>query len=207
MGQRRLARESGFDPKTVERAMPRLLDDGVLELVEASHGRIPACYRIAPAWVEGSGGVSGVVEGQGGVGHYVEGEGAGITGEVIHSPGASADTESAQGYSGNGLVPTSEAASADFASILDRLVPTFGDDGAPSQSLLPAETAHKVLEQGSSTSREVHVLGGGSTADAVAAEAYEPPPVSEAQKAWLRSRGLGPKGPPKSKSGQEQEQA
>jgi hypothetical protein len=49
------------------------------------------------------------------------------------------------------------------------------------------------------------VLGGGSTADAAAAEAYEPPPVDEATRAWLRSRGLGLKRPPDEQSGQQRE--
>ena len=50
------------------------------------------------------------------------------------------------------------------------------------------------------------MLGGGSTADAAAAEAYEPPPVDESTRAWLRSRGLGLKRPAEQiKSGQEQE--
>ena len=47
------------------------------------------------------------------------------------------------------------------------------------------------------------MVGGGSTADAAAADAYEPPEVDEATRAYLRAK-FGPKRPEKSKSGQEQ---
>lgn len=173
-GQRRIAREAGVDPKTVERTIPRLLADGVLELVERSRGPKPNCYRIAPAWVEP---------------------------EVIHSPVPTADIVSALERQLRPVVPTFEAASADIGR---SLVPTLGDESADSHVPLSSENAGKVLNFKVVDRREVQVLRGGSTADAAAAEVpYNPPEVDEATKAYLRAK-FGPKVKSKSGQEQEQ---
>jgi hypothetical protein len=186
LGQRSLARKSGFDPKTVERAMPRLFAAGVLELVEQSRGPIPACYRIAPELVEAEASGSGVVEATT-TAQVVEGSASG----VIHNPEPTADTESAQGWPPTALVPTLEAASADIAT---PLVPTLRPDSAPSQHALSSENGSQGFEVQDLRSREGQVVRADPTADAVGADAmYTPPEVSEAQREWLRRRGLGQK--------------
>jgi hypothetical protein len=192
-GQRRIAREAGVDPKTVERVIPRLIADGVLELVEPGRGPRPNCYRVAPAWVEGEASASGVVEGQASAGHVVEGLAEVAAGEILHRPEPSADIASALDLVWPVSVPTSEDASADIGRAP---VPTSGGASADMVSPLTSENGRKVLE--GLEAREGQVLdAAGSTADAAGGvEAYEPPPVDEATKAWLRRRGLGQRRPP-----------
>jgi hypothetical protein len=154
-GQRRLAREAGISRKSVERWLPRLVGMGLLELVEEGTGPRPDCYRFAPAWVEGIGSASGVVEGEI------------VQGEVIHNPGVSGDTMSPVDGAHDELVATLLGASGDTVSNRAELVATLGNESGYSQLLLPAETAPKVLKQGSLEAREVQGRNAaGSAADA-----------------------------------------
>jgi hypothetical protein len=187
-GQRRIAREAGVDPKTVERVIPRLIADGVLELVEPGSGPRPNCYRIAPAWVEGEAFASGVVEGATTASALVEGQGA-LDG-VIHRPPASADIASALDRVMPALVPTSDSASADIGH---PLVPTLGAASADMVVPLSSENGEKVLE-GLDTRKEQVRDAAARAAGGVAAS--EPPPITEADKRWLEYRGLRPKSRP-----------
>jgi hypothetical protein len=154
-GQRRLAREAGISRKSVERWLPRLVGMGLLELVEEGTGPRPDCYRFAPAWVEGIGSASGLVEGEI------------VQGEVIHNPGVSGDTMSPVDGAHDELVATLLGASGDTVSNRAELVATLGNESGYSQLLLPAETAPKVLKQGSLEAREVQGRNAaGSAADA-----------------------------------------
>jgi hypothetical protein len=174
MGQRRIAREAGVDPKTVERVIPELLAAGDLELVERSRGPKPNCYRIAPAWVEGE---------------------ASASGKIIHNPEPTADTMSALEVALDKLLPTSNSASADIGR---SLVPTLGHESADSQVPLSSGNAEKVLNFKGIDRREVQVReNASSAADAagVLAAVYTPPEVSDEQKAWLAHR-FGLKRPP-----------
>jgi hypothetical protein len=191
-GQRRIAREAGVSRKSVERWLPRLVGRGVLEALEEGTGPRPDGYRFAPEWVEGEAGGSGVVEGQASATDVVEG-----TSEVIHSTAASGDTESPVTSAHDELVATLLRASGDSQSAGGELVATPENGSGYSQSLSPAETPPKVLIQGSSTSRSVQGVGAEPNADALGADgAYTPPEVSEAQREWLRRRGLGQRQPP-----------
>jgi Helix-turn-helix domain len=198
-GQRRIAREAGVSRKSVERWLPQLVGMGLLEFIEEGRGPRPDCYRFSPEWVEGVGGVSGVVEVEAGVSTTVEGQG-GIAGEVIHRPEATGDMVSPVGHEPNFLLATPQRAGGDMLSVAGELVATLGNESGDSQPPVSSENGPQGLEvQGSSTSRLVQGVGGGSTADAAAADAYEPPEVDEATRAYLRAK-FGPK----SKSGQEQ---
>jgi hypothetical protein len=200
VGQRRLARESGFARSTVQRALEELFGDGVLEFLEDSRGPRPEVFCIAPSLVEGEASAVGVVEGQTGIGHYVEGHAA-----VIHNPPASGPAASPLDRPGAWLLDRSGDGSGPTAGHQGALVDRSAEVTGPTTSALSSENGSQGLDQGSLDSRDVQVLGGGSTADAAAAEAYEPPPVDEATRAWLRSRGLGLKRPPDEQSGQERE--
>jgi hypothetical protein len=154
-GQRRLAREAGISRKSVERWLPRLVGMGLLELVEEGTGPRPDGYRFSPTWVEGIGSASGVVEGEI------------VQGEVIHNPGVSGDTMSPVDGAHDELVATLLGASGDTVSNRAELVATLGNESGYSQLLLPAETAPKVLKQGSLDSRKVQGRNAaGSAADA-----------------------------------------
>jgi hypothetical protein len=154
-GQRRLAREAGISRKSVERWLPRLVGMGLLELVEEGTGPRPDGYRFSPTWVEGIGSASGVVEGEI------------VQGEVIHNPTASGDMVSPVGREHDELVATLLGASGDTVSNRAELVATLGNESGYSQLLLPAETAPKVLKQGSLEAREVQGRNAaGSAADA-----------------------------------------
>jgi hypothetical protein len=154
-GQRRLAREAGISRKSVERWLPRLVGMGLLELVEEGTGPRPDGYRFSPTWVEGIGSASGVVEGEI------------VQGEVIHNPTASGDMVSPVGREHDELVATLLGASGDTVSNRAELVATLGNESGYSQLLLPAETAPKVLKQGSLDSRKVQGRNAaGSAADA-----------------------------------------
>jgi len=191
-GQRRIAREAGVSRKSVERWMPQFVGMGLLEWVEEGSGPRPDCYRFSAEWVEGIAGGSGVVEGQAGGNGLVEG-----ASEVIHRAEPSGDMVSPLASWPNGLVATPERPTGDMVSTDTELVATSGNGSGYSQSLSPAETPHKVLIQGSSQSRSIQGVGAEPTADAVGADgAYTPPEVSEAQREWLRRRGLGQKQPP-----------
>jgi hypothetical protein len=174
-GQRRIAREAGIARSTVQLWLPRLVGMGVLELVEEGSGPRADCYRI-------------------------------LEGEVIHSPAASGPIASPVEVVAAELVDRSGSASGPIGAVWPPLVDRSAEVTGPTTSPLSSGNGFQGFEvQGSLDSREVQVVGGGSTADAAAADVYEPPPVSDTQKAWLASRGLGPKRPPaKSKSGQEQ---
>jgi hypothetical protein len=164
-GQRRLAREAGISRKSVERWLPRLVGMGLLELVEEGTGPRPDGYRFSPTWVEGIGSASGVVEGATSAAGIVEGEI--VQGEVIHNPAASGDMVSPVDGAHDELVATLLGASGDTVSNRAELVATLGNESGYSQLLLPAETAPKVLKQGSSTSREIQGRNdAGSAADA-----------------------------------------
>ena len=192
-GQRRIARESGFTRTHVQRVIPQLLRRGVLEVVESGTGPRPDVLRIAPAWVEGDGGGSGMVEAEAGVSRVVEGQG-GIAGEVIHRPEATGHTMSPLEVAPGALVATSWPPTGHIG---DPLVATSGSASGHMKSRLPAETAPKGFE--GLEAREGQVLdAAGSTADAAGGveAAYEPPPVDEATRTWLRHRGLGQKRPP-----------
>jgi hypothetical protein len=205
VGQRRLARESGFARSTVQRALEELFGDGVLEFIDSGSGPQPDRYQIAPELVEGETGASGVVEGETTVTRLVEGQAS--ASEDIHNPSASGLAAGPLEVVAAEPVDRSSAASGPIGAVWPPRVDSLRNDSGFSQHALSSENASQGLDQGSLDSRDVQVLGGGSTADAAAAEAYEPPPVDEATKAWLRSRGLGPKQPPDEQSGQEQETA
>src|SRR5215217_6781732 len=162
-GQRRLAREAGISRKSVERWLPRLVGMGLLELVEEGTGPRPDGYRFAPAWVEGIGSASGVVEGQA------------IVGEVIHNPPSTGDTVSPVDGAHAELVATLLGASGDAVSNRAELVATSGNESGYSQLLLPAETAPKVLKQGSLEAWKVQGRNAaGSAADAAGGVAGGP---------------------------------
>jgi hypothetical protein len=187
VGQRRLARESGFARSTVQRALDELFGDGVLEFLEDSRGPRPEVFCIAPSLVEGEASATGVVEGQAGGSGLIEG-----TSEVIHSTAASGPGASPQAIHGNFLLNRSGDASGPIGGPQAALVDRSAEVTGPTTSALSSENSSQGLDQGSSTSREVQVVGGGSTADAAAADAYEPPEVDEATRAYLRDR-FGPK--------------
>jgi hypothetical protein len=195
VGQRRLARESGFARSTVQRALEELFGDGVLEFIDSGSGPHPDRYQIAPELVEGETTVTRLVEGQA------------SASEGIYNPSASGLAAGPLEVVAAEPVDRSSAASGPIGAVWPPLVDSLRNDSGFSQHALSSDNASQGLDQGSLDSRDVQVLGGGSTADAAAAEAYEPPPVDEATKAWLRSRGLGPKQPPDEQSGQEQETA
>ena len=162
-GQRRLAREAGISRKSVERWLPRLVGMGLLELVEEGTGPRPDGYRFSPTWVEGIGSASGVVEGQA------------IVGEVIHNPPSTGDTVSPVDGAHAELVATLLGASGDAVSNRAELVATSGNESGYSQLLLPAETAPKVLKQGSLEARKVQGRNAaGSAADAAGGVAGGP---------------------------------
>jgi Helix-turn-helix domain len=164
-GQRRLAREAGISRKSVERWLPRLVGMGLLELVEEGTGPRPDCYRFSPTWVEGIGSASSVVEGASSATGIVEGEI--VQGEVIHNPAATGDMVSPVAGAHDKLVATLLGASGDTVSNRAELVATLGNESGYSQLLLPAETAPKVLKQGSLEARRVQGRNAaGSAADA-----------------------------------------
>jgi Helix-turn-helix domain len=87
VGQRRLARESGFARSTVQRALDELFGDGILEFIEDHRGPKADRYQIAPNLVEGAASANGVIEGSASAAGIVEGQA--VVGEVIHNPGSS----------------------------------------------------------------------------------------------------------------------
>src|SRR5215213_2273772 len=181
VGQRRLARESGLARSTVQLALDKLFDDLVLEPVEDARGPRPERYRIAPSLVEGEAFGSGMVEGTASVSGAVEGEV--VVGAVIHNPGSSGPTA--------GPLP----GTAEW--LVDRSAEVTG----PTTSALSSGNGSQGFKQGSSTSREEHVVGDAdSTAGAVGvADAREPPPVDPKLLDELERRGLrgNPRPPPK----------
>jgi hypothetical protein len=192
-GQRRIAREAGVDPKTVERVIPRLVKDGVLEVVERSRGPKPNCYRI----VEGESFGSGIVEGSSAAWGVVEGDA--IQGEVIHNSAPSADIVSALDRAMGSLVPTSGRASADIWPPRAALVPTFGDESADSHVPSTSENAEKVLKQGFELQGENQVLDDASSAaDAagvVEARELSPSVIANLDRLGLRSKPRSPAKP------------
>jgi Helix-turn-helix domain len=196
VGQRRLARESGFARSTIQRALEELFGDGVLEAVEDHQGPLPERFQIAPSLVEGEAGISGVVEGQAGGSRLVEGQA--VVGEVIHNPSASGPGASPQAMHDNFLLDRSGDASGPIGGPVAALVDRSAEVTGPTTSALSSENGSQGFKQGSLTSREEQVLGDASSAADAAgvAEAYEPPPVDEATKEHLRRRGLGQRRPP-----------
>jgi Helix-turn-helix domain len=172
-GQRRLALESGVSRKSVERWLPRLVGQGVLEVVEEGTGPRPDGYRFALEWVEGEAGGSGVVEAQASGTGLVE-----ATTEVIHSPAATGDTESPVTPAHDELVATLLRASGDSQSAEGALVATLSPASGDSSTPLTSTNGEKGFEVKILTSREVHVVRADSTAAAVGADgAYTPPDV------------------------------
>jgi Helix-turn-helix domain len=186
VGQRRLARESGLARATVQRALDKLFGDFVLEPVEGHRGPQPERYRIAPTLVEGEVSASGVVEGTVTASGLVEGE-------VIHTPSDSGLALSPLGHQGNFLVdslsPASGLAERPAWPLVDSL---SGSSGLlPSRS--PAETAPKVLDQGSFTSREEQVLDDASSAaDAAGVVEAREPPTRQRSSETLARRAVRP---------------
>ena len=199
VGQRRLAQESGLARSTVQLALDTLFDDLVLEPVEDARGPRPERYRIAPSLVEGEAFGAGMVEGSASVSGAVEGQV--VIGEVIHNPGSSGPTASPLGSGGNFLLdrswPPSGPIHGSEAALVDRSAEVTG----PTTSALSRQNGSQGFKQGSSTSREEHVVGDAdSTAGAVGvADAREPPPVDPKLLDELERRGLrgNPRPPPK----------
>jgi Helix-turn-helix domain len=187
VGQRRLARESGFARSTVQRALDELFGDGVLEPVEDHRGPLPERYMIAPGLVEGESFGTNVVEHSATASKVVEGEA--IVGEVIHNPGASGLAPGPQAGSGNFLLDRSGSASGPTAGSLSWLVDRSGEASGLLPSPLSSENASQGFKQGFELQGENHVLGDASSAADAAgvAEAREPPASVLAE---LERRGL-----------------
>jgi len=187
VGQRRLARESGLARSTVQLALDKLFDDLVLEPVEDARGPKPERYRIAPSLVEGAAFGSGMVEGSASVSGAVEGQA--VVGEVIHNPGASGPAVGPQPGTAEWLLdrswPPSGPNHGPAAAQVDRSAEVTG----PTTSALSRGNGSQGFKQGSSTSREEHVLNDASSAAGVV-EARDPPPAVVAN---LERLGLRPK--------------
>jgi hypothetical protein len=197
VGQRRLARESGFARSTVQLALDQLFDDLVLEPVEDARGPRPERYRIAPALVEGEAFGTGLVEGEASVSGTIEGDA--VVGEVIHNPGASGPTAGPQGSRGNFLVDRSWPPSGPIHGPDAALVDRSADVTGPFTGPLSSENVSQGSKQGFELQGGNQVLNDASSAADAAGvvEACEPPPVDEGLKEHLRRRGLGRKDEPK----------
>jgi hypothetical protein len=197
VGQRRLARESGFARSTVQRALDELFSAGVLEWIEDHRGPKPDRYQIAPGLVEGESFGTNVVEGSSTASGVVEHEV--IAGEVIHNPRSSGLAPGPLGATGMELVDSLSGASGLAPGIEALLVDRSADSSGLLLARSPAETAPKVLDQGSLTSRDVHVLDDASSAADAAGvvEAREPPPavIANLERLGLRSKSRPPAKP------------
>jgi hypothetical protein len=191
VGQRRLARESGLARSTVQRALDELFNGGVLEYVEDHRGPKPDRYQVAPNLVEGEASASGIVEGTASVSDVVEGQA--VVGDVIHNPASSGPGASPLDLSVEELVDRFGGASGPIQGLERRSVDRSAEVTGPTTSALSSENGSQGFRQGSSTSREVHVVG-----DAVA-NAPEPPPIDPKLLDELERRGLRgkPRPPPK----------
>jgi hypothetical protein len=193
VGQRRLARESGLARSTVQQALGKLFDDLVLEPVEDARGPQPERYRIAPSLVEGEVFGSGMVEGTATVSGAVEGQA--VVGEVIHNPGSSGPAPGPLDDHGNFLVDRSWPPSGPIAGPETALVDPSAEVTGPFTWPLSSQNGSQGFKQGSSTSREEHVLDDSSSA-ADAAGVVEATGLPASVLRELERRGLRPRARP-----------
>jgi hypothetical protein len=172
----RLARESGLARATVQRALDKLFGDCILEPVEDHRGPQPERYRIAPTLVEGEAFGSGMVEGQASASSAVEGP-SGLGASPL-------------GESGNFLVDSPSTASGLAQRPTGALVDSLGEASGLLLPSLSRENASQGFNQGSLTSREVHVVGDNDSTAGAVVVADAPPPVPESVKQELERRGL-----------------
>jgi hypothetical protein len=200
VGQRRLARESGFARSTVQRALDELFGDGVLEPVEDHRGPLPERYMIAPGLVEGESFGTNVVEHSATASKVVEH--SAIAGEVIHNPGASGLAPGPQAGSGNFLVDSLRDASGPTAGSLPWLVDRSGEASGLLPYPLSSENASQGFKQGFELQGRYQVLDDASSA-ADAAGVVEPREPSPAVIANLERLGLRSKPRPPAKPEQQ----
>jgi hypothetical protein len=190
VGQRRLARESGFARSTVQRALDELHASGVLEWIEDHQGPKPDRYQIAPGLIEGESFGTNMVEGQSTASNLIEHEA--IAGEVFHKPGASGLAPGPQGSTAMELVDRSGWPSGPIHGPEAALVDRSANASGPLLTRSPAETAPKVLKQDFELQGENHVLDDASSAADAAGivEAREPPPavIANLDRLGLRSK-------------------
>jgi hypothetical protein len=190
VGQRRLARESGFARSTVQRVLDELYASGVLEWIEDHQGPKPDRYQIAPGLVEGESFGTNVVEGTSTASDVVDHEA--IAGEVIHNPGSSGLAPGPQGLTAMELVDRSGWPSGPIDGPEAALVDRSADSSGLLLTRSPAETAPKVLRQGFELQGDNHVLDDASSAADAAGvvEAREPPPavIANLERLGLRSK-------------------
>jgi len=205
VGQRRLARESGFARSTVQRVLDELYASGVLEWIEDHQGPKPDRYQIAPGLVEGESFGTNVVEGQSTASNLVEHEA--IAGEVIHNPGASGLAPGPQGLTAMELMDRSGWPSGPIhgpeAALVDRSADASGPMGTFPIAGLTSPKAElsesQGYKQGFELQGENHVLDDASpAADAAGViEAREPPPavIANLDRLGLRSKPRSPAKP------------
>lgn len=205
VGQRRLARESGFARSTVQRALDELYAAGVLEWIEDHQGPKPDRYQIAPGLIEGESFGSNMVEGQSTASNLIEHEA--IAGEVIHNPASSGLAPGPLEHPAEWLVDRSGRASGPIggpeAALVDRSADASGPMGTfPIVGLTSPKaelSESQGLKQGFELQGGDQVLDDASSAADAAGvvEAREPPPavIANLERLGLRSRSRPPAKP------------